>query len=229
MIETMTEADNSNLPSGTTGLVMHQAAFYDITVWLMTLGRERAFRERVLGLARLAPGESVLDVGCGTGTLAIAAKQHVGPGGTVIGIDASPEMLARAERKAAQAGADVVFKQAAAQALPFPDAQFDAVLSTVMFHHLPGKAREQCAQEMGRVLKSAGRVLVVDFAPTPREQRGLLYRFHRHGHTRISDIIAILEAAGLTIAANGPLGYRNLQFALASPSRLGASRDAPTP
>src|SRR5262245_140720 len=162
------KADNSKLPSGTTGLVMHQAAFYDLMVWLMTLGRERAFRDKILSLAGLEPGESVLDVGCGTGSLAIAARRHVGSGGTVIGIDASPEMLARAERKAGKAGAEVVFKQAAAQALPFPDAQFDAVLSTVMFHHLPRKAREQCAQEMRRVLKPGGRVLVVDFAGARR-------------------------------------------------------------
>ena len=56
------------------GAVLHAAAQYDLTVWLATLGRERAFREKILRLARLQPGQTVLDVGCGTGTLAIAAK-----------------------------------------------------------------------------------------------------------------------------------------------------------
>jgi SAM-dependent methyltransferase len=78
--------------------------------------RERVFREKVLRLARLQPGEAVLDVGCGTGTLAIAAKRQVGPTGTVYGIDASPEMLARAEKKARKAGVEVVLKNAMAQA-----------------------------------------------------------------------------------------------------------------
>src|ERR687895_1774406 len=95
----------------TKGHVMHTSArFYDLMVWVLTLGRERALRERLIELARLAPGESVLDVGCGTGTLAIAAKRRVGAAGTVHGIDASLEMIDRARRKAAKAGADVAFQ-----------------------------------------------------------------------------------------------------------------------
>jgi ubiquinone/menaquinone biosynthesis C-methylase UbiE len=129
-------ADRSLTPS-TTGSVLHSAAWYDLTVWLMTLGRERVYRERFVDLAHLAPGESVLDVGCGTGTLAIVSKRRVGPAGTVHGIDASPEMTARAREKAKKAGVEVFFKQGVVEALPFPDAHFDAVVSTLMLHHLP--------------------------------------------------------------------------------------------
>src|SRR5262249_54918913 len=131
----VTKIADPDLPPGTTGLILHRAAFYDFTVWLMTLGRERAFRENILRLIQLSRGEAVLDVGCGTGSLAIAAKQRVGPTGIVNAIDASPEMLARAEKKAMKSCAEVAFTKAAAQALPFPDSQFDAVLSTVMLHH----------------------------------------------------------------------------------------------
>ena len=92
------------------GLVLHAAATYDFLIWLATLGREQTFRERMLRLAHLRTGEAVLDVGCGTGSLAIAAKRQVGASGTVCGLDASPEMIARAVKKAKKAGVEVGFK-----------------------------------------------------------------------------------------------------------------------
>jgi ubiquinone/menaquinone biosynthesis C-methylase UbiE len=206
---------------GTTGVVLHSTArYYDVLAWLLTLGRERAFRERLVDLARLAPGEAVLDVGCGTGTLAIAAKRRVGPGGAVHGIDASPEMIARATRKATRAGADVVFQTEIVEALPFPDAHFHAVLSTLMLHHLPRPARQRCAREMRRVTRPGGRVLVVDFAKPARERRGLLEHFHHRGHVALGDIVRVLSEAGLSVVESGPVGVRDLQFALATaPSR----------
>ena len=98
--ETMiTDATGDGAAPHTNGLVIHWAARYDLLAWLLTGGRERAFRERLIELAGLAPGESVLDIGCGTGTLAIAATRHAGPTGAVYGIDASPQMIARATRK----------------------------------------------------------------------------------------------------------------------------------
>ena len=63
----------------TGGGVLHWARAYDLLVWVLTRGKERDFRQGLLALARLRPGESVLDVGCGTGTLAIAANALVGP------------------------------------------------------------------------------------------------------------------------------------------------------
>ncbi len=205
-----------SLTSKTTGAVLHGAARYDFLVSLFTLGRERVFREKLVRLARLKPGESVLDVGCGTGTLALAAKRCVGAMGTVYGIDASPEMIARADKKARKAGLELVFQNGAAQALPFPDAQFDAVLATMMLHHLPSGAREQLAGEMRRVLKPDGRVLAVDFGGSERGKKTLLARFHRHGHVALPKIIAVLSDAGLTSVESGAVGFRDLQFVLAT-------------
>jgi ubiquinone/menaquinone biosynthesis C-methylase UbiE len=216
MTGTVREHSDTKAP----GLVLHHAELYDITVWLMTLGREREFREKILCLVRLKPGDAVLDVGCGTGSLAIAAKRHVGPTGIVNGVDASAEMLARAVKKTMRAGADVAFEQATAQALPFSDARFDVVFSTVMLHHLSHHAREECVREMRRVLQPGGSVVVVDFAPQT-QQKGFLRGLHRHGHVKLEDIIANLEAAGLKVTESGALGYRNLQFALATaPSQI---------
>src|SRR4029453_13440692 len=101
----MKNVEDQNLTPETTGLVLHGTArFYDLMACVVMLGREQGFWGKVLYLAGLKTGESVLDVGCGTGTLAIAAKRRVGLTGTVYGIDPSPEMIARADRKAKKAG-----------------------------------------------------------------------------------------------------------------------------
>jgi len=223
----MTTAMNSNVTPSATGAVLHSAVRYDLLVWLLTLGRERAFREKIVRLARLQPAETVLDVGCGTGSLAIAAKRHIGPTGTVCGIDASAEMLARAERKARKAGVEIVFKNAMAQGLPFPDAHFDVVLTTVMLHHLPRNARQQCAAEMRRVLKPGGRVLAVDFGLAPRERKGILAHFHRHGHVKLPDMITMLSEAGLKAVESGAVGIRDLQYVLAVPDKESLRRTDP--
>lgn len=199
----------------TTGIVLHRALSYDAFLWLISLGRERAYREKALDLAGIRRGESVLDIGCGTGTLAIAAKQRVGPAGKVYGIDASREMLARAGKKAKKAGAEVVFKNGIVEALPFPDGQFDAVLSTVMLHHLDRKVRQQCAHEVRRVLKPGGRMLAVDFARPAEGKKGLLDHFHHHGYLNLQDLIALLTEAGLNSVESGAMGAGGLQFVLA--------------
>lgn len=210
------QATGDELPH-TSGIVLHSPRLYDLTVWVAFLGKERLFREKVLNLARVATGECVLDAGCGTGTLAIAAKERVGAAGTVHGLDASMEMLARAEKKARKAGVEVLFKSGVAEALPFPDAQFNVVLSTVMLHHLPQKARLRFAAEIRRVLKPDGRVLIVDFEGFSEQKRSFLSHFHRpHGHVRAQDIVALLDEAGLKAIESGSVGIRDLQFVLAT-------------
>ncbi|HKR83056.1 MAG TPA: class I SAM-dependent methyltransferase, partial [Terriglobales bacterium] len=148
--------------------------------------------------------------------LAIAAKQHVGKSGEVYGVDASPEMLARAEKKARKAGVEVRFWRGLAEAIPFQDSFFDVALGTVMLHHLPAKTRRQCAAEIRRVLKPGGRVLAVDFEGFSNQKRTFLSHFHRpHGHVSRNDIIALLNEAGFDTIDSGPVGVRDLQFVLA--------------
>src|SRR6266508_1068991 len=95
---------NGNMTSGSPGAILHRPMRYDLQVWLLTLGRDRAFRRKIAALARLREGDAVLDLGCGTGSLAIEAKRLVGPTGAVKGVDPSPEMIARAVVKARKAG-----------------------------------------------------------------------------------------------------------------------------
>lgn len=200
---------------GHPGLLLRSAGAYDWLVWLVTFGHERRFREAMLRPAALRRGEHVLDIGCGTGSLALLAKRQVGPDGRVVGIDGSPEMIARARRKTARANAEVAFEVAPAQALPFADCSFDVVLSTLVFHHLPRPSRAQLGREIRRVLKPGGRVLAVDFARGDTKPRGLISRVHaRHGATSPADLMDPLADAGLEIVGSGPLGVMDLHFAL---------------
>lgn len=184
-------------------------------------GKETSFRERLVQLARLEPGERVLDIGSETGTLAIAAKRHIGTAGTVCGVDASPEMIARAKKKAARARVEVYFCEGIVEALPFPDAHFDVVLSTVMPHHLGPELRRQCAGEVRRVLKPGERWFVVDFEGSARQACDFLSRIHRHGHIKPGDLSALTQVAGFSCVESGPVGFRNLHFVLAAAPRNG--------
>jgi demethylmenaquinone methyltransferase/2-methoxy-6-polyprenyl-1,4-benzoquinol methylase/phosphoethanolamine N-methyltransferase len=125
------------------------------------MGSTSAVRVATLDHAQLRTGERVLDVGCGPGTLTLMAKERAGFG-DVTGIDASPEMIQRANEKAAKVGVDVTFQHAVIEELPFPDASFDLVLSSFMLHHLPEEVKESGLREVARVLKLGGRLLAVD-------------------------------------------------------------------
>jgi ubiquinone/menaquinone biosynthesis C-methylase UbiE len=209
----MPNTSRNNEATRTAGLTLHSPIAYDLLVWFITRGHPRTLRDEMLRPARLQPGESVLDVGCGTGSLAIAAKRKVGPSGAVYGVDASPEMIERATKKARRAGTEVSFKNASAQSLPFQGATFDVVLSTVMLHHLPRPARKELAIEVRRVLRPGGRFVVIDFGASDKGKKRFLDHFHRrHGHVEFGGVLAILREAGLNVIETGELGMRGLQF-----------------
>jgi len=199
----------------TSGVVLHGARFYDLIAWIFLRGKERAFRDKVADIAGIKSGESVLDVGCGTGSLTIVAKRRAGSS-EVCGIDAAPEMIAKATKKAKKAGVEISFQTSVVERLPFPDGHFDVVLSSLMLHHLPKAAREQGAREIRRVLKPGGRWLIVDFGGGEPKRKGILGHLHiRHGYIKMSDILELLKGAGFQISDSGPLGVRNLSYVLA--------------
>ncbi len=218
----------------TTGNVIHWARAYDVLVWVHTLGGERRFRERLVDLARPGAGQAVLDVGSGTGTLAIAAKGRVGSSGQVCGVDPSPEMVARARRKAAKAGTDIRFDTAVIEALPFAEATFDIVLSTLVIHHLTDEGRRLGIGEIARVVKPGGVVLVVDLGGADNERRRLRLRVPNHAHFELDEVAPAFDRAGLHVTDRGPvssrgmLGLSNLRFLRATAVGQPSPEDSPT-
>jgi ubiquinone/menaquinone biosynthesis C-methylase UbiE len=105
-------------------------------------------------VARIKRGDRVLDVACGTGALALAALERVGPEGAVIGLDPNPDMLSVARRNSAR----IDWQEGRAESLPFPDQHFDAVVSQFGFMFFEDRAR--ALREMMRVLRPGGRLAV---------------------------------------------------------------------
>jgi ubiquinone/menaquinone biosynthesis C-methylase UbiE len=135
-------------------------ALYDPVV--ARTSREHTFKSALLDGAKLEPGQRLLDVGCGTGTLTCMAAERV-PGLEVHGLDGDLAILERARRKAAQRGMEISFTQALSFQLPFPDGYFDHALSTLLFHHLNSDAKQGTLTEIHRVLKPGARLHVADW------------------------------------------------------------------
>lgn len=133
---------------------------FDSTIRWTT--REATFKRRLLEQARLQPGHRVLDLGCGTGTLAVMAKRAQ-PGADVVGLDADPEILDRARGKAEAAGLSIQFDQGLSNELPYPEASFDRVLSSLFFHHLKPADKHGTNEQIARVLKPGGELHVADW------------------------------------------------------------------
>jgi ubiquinone/menaquinone biosynthesis C-methylase UbiE len=184
----------------TRGLILKGGWRYDLHGWFLDTclfrGKGRELRQRVITLAGLGLGETVLDVGCGTGTLAIEVQRRVGNAGRVVGIDPSSEQIARAREKAERRNVPVEFQIGVIEQLAFPDQTFDVVLSTLMMHHLPASLKRQGLVEIARVLKGGGRLIIADFT-RKQERTGQAARFHAGGSS-LHDLAAIVADAGFT-------------------------------
>ena len=124
--------------------------------------RDVRYKTQLIQQAAIQPGQRVLDLGCGTGTLAMMAK-HAQPSAEVFGLDADPQMLKAAYAKRDEEGLDVQFDVGFTNDLPYPDAHFDRILSSIMIHHLKTPDKEKTAREVYRVLKPGGQLHIIDF------------------------------------------------------------------
>jgi ubiquinone/menaquinone biosynthesis C-methylase UbiE len=198
----------------THGRLIRWAKYYDPCVSLLMLGRRTQLRQATVALAPIHSGDAVLEVGCGTGDVALAAQRQAGPSGTVAGIDPAPEMIGVARAKATRQGARVNFQVGVIESLAFPDATFDVVLSSLMMHHLPEDLKRRGLAEIARVLKPGGRLLIVDV----KRATGYLDRIangimlHSGLTIGVQDLPPLLREAGFTAIEVGETGFRALGF-----------------
>jgi ubiquinone/menaquinone biosynthesis C-methylase UbiE len=182
----------------TKGLILNQGSRYDLTVWFcdtfLFRGQVRKLRQKTANLAQLQPGEQVLDVGCGTGTLAMGVARRVGRTGRVAGVDPGTEQIARARSKAARRHVPIEFQIGVIEHLDFPDQTFDVVFSTLMMHHLPNSLKRQGLAEIARVLKPGGRLVIADFK-RKQERQGRAAHFHAGG-SNMQDLAVLVKDAG---------------------------------
>lgn len=150
------------------------AAVYDPLNTAMTAGLHHRWRARAADLARVGPGDRVLDVATGTGDLALELARRVAPGGEVVGSDFSQGMLSRARAKAEQAGADIRFEWGDALKLPYAEDAFDA--ATVGFGARNFSDLAPGLAEMVRVVRPGGRVVVLEMTPPTKPPLSVFYR-----------------------------------------------------
>ena len=178
--------------------------FYDLVQrWLV---HDVPYKHMLIEQAAIQPGQRVIDLGCGTGTLAIMAKQTQ-PAAEVFGLDADPQMLKVAVEKAALQVTQVQFDEGMTVRLPYPDASLDRVLSSLMIHHLKTPDKERTAREIYRVLKPGGQLHVLDFCK-PYTLYGKLLKPFLHEFEEVNDNVdgrlpGIFEQAGLKVEVTG--------------------------
>lgn len=164
---------------------------YDLLVRL--LGTYPLYDELVTQ-AELAGELDVLEIGCGTGNLTARAL-HAAPSARITATDPDPRAVTRARRKAAGEG-PVRFETAYAQELPFADASFDRVLSSLMLHHLDDGTKVSALAEAWRVLRPGGRLHIVDVGGADQPE-GLMSRLTGHRHAAAgARLPQLVEAAG---------------------------------
>lgn len=149
---------------------------------------ERAVKQQLIDQARIAPGMTVVDLGCGTGTLAIMVKQ-AHPDARVIGVDVDAKILDIARAKVAAAGVDVELRHGAVQDVGLAAHSVDRVLTSLVLHHLTAEEKLSALRTLHATLKPGGELHVLDFGPPHNALMSLVSGPIRlfDGHARTDD------------------------------------------
>ena len=207
------QASAESFVAETKGHTIHSwARYYDIAVGIISLGRERKFRQAALELVEIEPGMSILDVGCGTGSLTIAAKQKQGIDGQVVGIDPSSNMVNLAQDKAVKAGVEITFQVGVIEKIDFPEDHFDLVLSSLMMHHLPEDLKKEGLLEILRVLKSDGKLLIIELDASDFSLASLIHGHRSQLSAELEETRHFMVNAGFEPVEFGKLNFRGFSF-----------------
>lgn len=160
---------------------------------------EAAIKTALISQANIQPGQNILDMGCGTGTLTLLIKQTQ-PNATVYGLDVDAQVLGIARNKAEQARKTIVLHQGTATCLLYPDGSFDCVFASLMLHHLTQEDKRRALKEAFRILKPGGELHVADFGkPHDRTMRliSLAVRWAEQIHDNVLGLLPVfMEEAG---------------------------------
>lgn len=169
---------------------------------------EQSFKSALITAAHPEPGQRVLDLGCGTGTLTLML-QRAAPGADVTGIDPDPQILQIARSKALRAGDTIRWDQGFATDLPYQDGEFDSVVSSLVIHHLESRDKLIAFREVRRVLRRGGSFHIVDFGrpvdPWTRVQAALMINMEHVRDNFAGRLLPLLREAGFAYCAARPL------------------------
>ncbi|TCB93367.1 class I SAM-dependent methyltransferase [Micromonospora zingiberis] len=143
-----------------------------------------ALQERAVELAGIEPGQTVADIGCGTGNLSFAVLATE-PSARVTGLDPDGDALRRAARKARRRGVALTLVQGYADRIPAEDTSLDHVVSSLALHHIDDAGRTAFARDALRALRPGGRVTVLDFGGPAANVEDAGHPAHRHGHSPV--------------------------------------------
>jgi ubiquinone/menaquinone biosynthesis C-methylase UbiE len=157
---------------------------------------EVALKTALIVQANIQPGQNLLDMGCGTGTLTLLIKQTQ-PNAEVYGLDVDPQVLDIARRMAEQTGEAIVLQQGTATCMPYQHECFDRVFASLMLHHLTRYDKRRALGEAFRVLKPGGELHVADFGK-PHDLTmwliSLVVRWAEEVHDNILGLLPIFMA-----------------------------------